>query len=410
MYKILLIFIVYIILVVVGTQIDDELSDEVHTLLNKVKQKNENEAYTYLLGIYASKNDDPITVGLNLLEEYRMREEDDSYSVKGYPEEKKLPLPEGELFCHVREDDCLANLFSMPFDIISLREEYEILIARMKKFHKYDEYHTLTKPLVFDQYPDYKYISNVERLAVLSAIDKHKKGEDNEAIMALMGQFNNLRKMLKLQDELTGKSVYLMNMSDLLDVASVILSKNKKHIEVDVISALTLSEKYSDLVVAREFYLTYSGFMRLDRHPEIFKVGGDFPGWITRVLYKPNMSINAIAPIFDRLDRLSKMRPDEFAYEVESGGDVVTYTFKFRNFVGSRLIEDYPSLDEYVARFMDFDAKLVLFNQIHHFRNSVVGVENPYYEGKFSYVSEGAVCFDGPLENKRKLRCLHIEI
>ncbi len=74
------------------------------------------------------------------------------------------------------------------------------------------------------------------------------------------------------------------------------------------------------------------------------------------------------------------------------------------------LITISPEFDEYVARFSDFDAKLALFNQVHVFNRGLDSMNNPYYGPETPEHSDKKLCFSGPLEDKRSLRCLRVKI
>ncbi|MCW8931253.1 MAG: hypothetical protein OQL19_13555 [Gammaproteobacteria bacterium] len=409
MKKSLLIIIIFFATFIFFSQIDDELSEEAQNLIEKVEQTNDtnvSEAYLYLIGIYANSNDDPIEIGRKQLGEYRKLEEDEKYQLIEYPESEKLLLPKGELFCSTSEDDCLATLFSKEFDIHELRKKHETLISRVNQFHKYSEYKTLTKPIVVEQFPPYQYLSKIERLNVLTAISLYKEGNIEEAVSLLLNKMKQLRKMMALQDNLIGKVVYLMKLSEAIDVVSIILSESGRQIKTDLIPNLSLTEKNFDLVSAREFAMSYYLFKNLDKHPEFFEIEGNLPGWITRIVFKPNMTINGMAPIFTRLDRLSKMTPKEFAAEMTEERNFTVSTSKFRNYVGNILIGISPTYDEYVGRFKDFDLKIHLFNQIYHYGVDDTAVANPYFERESSYLSESSICFKGVLEDDSQIRCL----
>ena len=65
----------------------------------------------------------------------------------------------------------------------------------------------------------------------------------------------------------------------------------------------------------------------------------------------------------------------------------------------------------YIARFFDLDAKIVQFNQVHidglSYDRELV---NPYYGKEVPVVDMGRLCFSGPIEDTRNLRCLAISL
>lgn len=408
MKKVLLLIIPLLAVLFFISQIDDNLSTEANSLIKRVTKAEESDSYLYLNGIYASENDEPKEVGRTILKEYRNQENNNSYEIVNYPESRKIPLPKGELFCSTWEDSCLDILFADDNNIGELLETHKILISRSNKFHEFSEYKTLTKPSVSEQLPPYQYILRAERLKVLNAILVYKKGNPEESIAALLNQFSDMRKSLALQDNLIGKLVFLMKLSDVIDISSVILSES--NLKVGKIHSLSHDERDFDMVSARELAMSYYAFKELDRHPEIFQMGGNFPGLITRMVFKPNMTINAVVPIYLRLERLALLSPPEFVQEIENGRDIKISTSIARNYVGSTLASISPDFDEYVARFMDFDAKIVLFNHRYNLQQDFSTAENPYYENEAPKISEDKVCFRGPLVDERSLRCMRTKI
>lgn len=390
------------------TQIDDTLSIKATNLVNKIEVSGNSEAYLYLTGIYAIDDKKPQDIGKYLLNEYQKKEADDSYEVAEYPESKKITLPEGNLFCKTWEENCLKTLFSANYDLEKLLEENSTLIFRSNQFHHFNEYKTLTKPSINEQFPLYQYITKAERIKVLNAISAHNKGRSEEAIEELTNQFLKLRKSLRLQDTLIGKLVFLMQLSELIDVLSIILSKTD--IKVDLIPNLSHSEKDFEMISAREFGMVYYTFMELDKHPDFFQMDDNIPRWMTRIFYKPNMTINAITPIYYRLKRIALLTPDQFAKEIKLGENKAVSSSKLRNYIGDVLIEMSPNFDKYVARFMDFDVKINLFNHVYYYHSDINSTVNPFLNDIVPDVSENKICFQGPFDDKHLLRCLRTKI
>lgn len=405
MKKILLIVIVpsiLLALVLLG-QIDDTLSPEAVELIGQFKEPQESQAYLYLLGIYASKNDDPVEVGKRLFEEYKKQESDDSYELVEYEQSKKISLPSGDLFCKVWEEGCLARLFDSEFDE-KLQATHGLLISRVNAFYDFDEYTTLTKPSIMEPYPHYRYLSAAERLKVLNAIGVYKAGAPEEAILALQNQFKRLRRVLELQDNLVGKLVTLSSLAEIIDVKSAILSAAS--LQTDRLENLTLSEKDLSAAFARELALLYKAFKDVDKHPQFFSTQRKVPSWLTRLVYKLNMTINAVAPRYTRFIHLSKLTPAEFARQVKEEPKQTASVSKLRNYIGFALAETSPEFHFYVAQFKDFEAKVELFNHRYHLQRDLAEASNPYYDNEKPEILEDKACFRGPFEDIKFLRCL----
>lgn len=388
-------------------QIDDDLSIDAVDLVNRLNVDGESRAYLYLTGIFANENDNPEDVGRKILEEQRKLDADASYKVVEYEVSKKIPLPEGGLFCQARNEECISTLFSSKIDMEKIFQENRVLILRSKNFFEFSEYKTLTKPSFNEIFPPYQYIASAEKIKLLEAISIYQHGNPKEAIESLQAQLQKLRKSLELQDNLIGKMVFLAMLADVIDVSSVILSN--EGIKVEHVHGLSPAEKSFHMVAAREFGTSYYTFKNLDRHPEIFEIGGKFPGWVARILFKPNMTINAVTPIYRRFERLVQYSPSEFSAEIEQGNFSLTPTSKMRNYIGATLVAVAPNFDEYVARFHDFEAKIALFNHM-HVEGGSAGIKNPYWPDREPIESNGAICFDGPLKDNRFLRCLRLKL
>lgn len=409
MKKILFILVLIITALMGLAQIDDELSEAAVNLVERVQVGGESDSYLYLSGIFASEKENPTVVGKKLLEELRKREADATYQVVEYEASKKIPLPKGRAFCKAWEAGCLSWLFSSEIDVESLLNDNEVLINRSNKFLEFEEYKTLTKPIISEQIAPYQYISAAERIKVLNAISSYKAGNPEEAIESLLSQFSTLRQSLALQDNLIGKLIFLVQLSEIMDVASIILSQ--EGIKIDRIPSLSPSEKSFYMVVAREFGMSYDTFKSLDKHPNFFEMGTNSPGWIARIVFKPNMTINAIAPTYYRLERLAQLPPSEFSHEIENGNYIRPSTSKIRNYVGEILIGvSSPDFDKHVASFTNFDAKLAIFNQVHSSSSASDGLFNLYDANDVPKEVNGSICFNSPLEDKRNTRCLKVKI
>ncbi len=411
MKKIILIIIFILAALFVLNLFDEELGPEAQALLDRVEYKKESESFIYLLGIVAAPDEDPEELGRSLLEEYRLLEADENYPVAEYPYSQRLPLPESGLFCSASDEGCLKTLFTEEFDIDALEAEHRVLIERVRKIQASGEFNTMTMPSMNEPIPEYDYISRATRLAVLRAISIYKEGRTDEALRLLFNRLALVRQNLALQDTIVGKLIYAFKVSEILDVASVILDREQGVSGVDKIPPLSLSEKGFGKASAREFMSLYHVILDVDKHTEQKGAKRMFMGLFKRLIYKPNMTANAVVPVYSRVEKLSEMSPKEFAEEVENGEKPDISTSMLRNYVGHVMLEvGGPNWDEYVQRLMDLDTKIELFNYIHYFRFAADKVSNPYHEDEYSYRQGKAVCFRAPLKAEESFRCLQIKL
>lgn len=409
MKKILFTLVIAVSLLVILAQRDDALSEEAKNLINRIDANGSSESYLHLYGIFAEKSENPVSIGKHLLEEYRKVDIDELYEINDYPDSKKITLPEGVEFCRSWEEGCFEQMFSASVNVNSLLAEHKVLVSRSDKFLEFDEYTTLSKPTILERFPPYHYFSAAERIKVIQAISIYRNGDVQKAIDLLLAQFSNLRRSLALQDNLVGKLIFLMKLSEVMDVLSVILSN--EDINIGMIPNLNEVEKDFYMIAAREFSVPYYTFKNLDKHPEFFEKDGDFPKWVSRILFKPNMTVNAKTPIYSGLEKSAQLSPSEFAKKVEKNETFHPSTSKIRNYLGDKLISiSPPDFDVFVARFFDFETKIALFNQFHHFKYDLKAMKNPYYGSEIPEKSGSKFCFSGPIEDERSLRCLRVEL
>jgi hypothetical protein len=392
--------------IVLASQADANLSPKAKEFIGRLDEQGDSQAYLFLSGFYAHANDSPVDVGRALWEASREREAGKVSEAAFYDEAKKIPLPGGEWFCPTWEEGCLEHLFSESFDIGEIHREHKVLMERLTVFHRFKEYKTLAKPNLIEVYPPFSYIAAGERIRVLTAISAYKAGDASAAINSLVKQLAEIRRSLTLQDNLIGKMVFLMKFSEVVDVLSIMHLQSGQ--PATLIPMLTTEEKDFTQVIAREFGMSYYGLLELDRHPGFFQEDGSMPGWVVRVLYKPNMSINAIEPLYSEAEYLMQLTPAEFAGYLEERDRYIPSTSKIRNYAGSALLSTLPNFDPYIARFKGLDAKLILFNQRYHHLADLRLVKNPFYPDESPQISVSEACFRGPLEDVRYLRCVRI--
>ena len=409
MKKILLILTFVVLLtslLFVFTQKDDDLNEAVTDLIGLIDTGADSRSFLYLYGIYAHETEDPVALGKKRLTEFEKAEADSDYVQVAYDQSRKLALPEGEYFCPIWEEGCLNTLFSSNTQATQLLEQHRVLISRVNTFLGFNEYTILTKPSHVEELPPYEYVSAAERIKVLNAIEVYKKGEPEQAVKLLQAQFLQLRKALMLPGSLVGKFVILMKLNEIINVYSVILFQES--MTTEKLPLLTLAEKDFGMAAAREFALMYKLYKELDKQANFFKGDGNVPAWLVRAVYKPNMSLNAISPVYQRLESLARLSLSDFAKEVDV--PLTISNSKLRNMYGASLSRYVPNYDKYVGRLMDFDAKLMLFNHTFASGEPATSFVNPYYEKGFAIEKGKRVCFAGPLDDTRHIRCLRLKI
>lgn len=401
-------------------QIDDELDPEAKTMLDSLQYGGESQAYFYLLGIDAASNKDPIEVGKVLYAsikeaEVKYFDEGQEYEYEGLDDKKDLPLPGGEAFCQLNAEECIGYLLGGEYDIREILNKYAVLKERYSQLIKLDDYKSLSRPVLMMRFPSYQYIARGNRLSQLQALLMMRESDIDSSVNTLIQNISDLRKQLERADDLIGKMIYLSQISDSLDVLSVIC-EHEKYTLTQHISPLTLDERKLDTVMNRELVFGYNIVSKHWNDPEFLGLGKLTPDWIVRIFFKVNMTMNAIYPLYKDAIYRSNLDQKEFALAVEAGEMKALKTSYVRNIAGSIMNDMAVSFDRYIDRLFALNAKIYLFNQTGGVRSlsSVVGnINNPYYSDKGkAYLSDDmkSVCAEGPFEDNEKYRCLRVKI
>ncbi|UTA48742.1 hypothetical protein L1F30_04160 [Simiduia sp. 21SJ11W-1] len=376
--------------------------------MSSLNPAGESEVYLFLLGMNAAAAADPVEAGRWALAESRKRDRDADYDIQPFPAGVNLPMPDFTAFCATYTGDCIKSLITSSDKGAALLQGYDVLLGRFEKFLSYDEYITLAKPLANEVFPPYQYLMAANRLALINALTTAKAGRVEQSTHALGTFIEKLHRHLALQDNLIGRMVFVAMLSDAIDVYSAVLQESERN--TVMLDPLGEQAKRFHPVVAREFALVHNLAQEMDGHPELLQSGGNMPGFVSRWLFKPNMTLNALIPIYARMERLALLSPEGFAKVMETGVVPQPETSSWLNYLGHKLLQDGPEFDEYIARVHDLDVKISLFNQVHSLHRDVDELINPYSPKAASPASyqDGQVCMPGPLPDKRGLRCLWV--
>jgi len=393
-------------------QEDDPLLPEIGHFMELIPQGSESQAYLFLMGAKAGMGEDPIEYGRTVYHQYMANKEMpdektmDDYQIK-YPKDDML-------FCRGWKDSCLKNIFEYSKSAQNIISEYSKYRPMFKQFTQFDDYITMTQPDIAEPFPNFQFVSIASRLILLESIQQFRSGNVDQAINELMGNLKDLKRFYEQQDNLIGKMVAVVLMSEHLDFITILSTKSGKN--PPYIPPLNFDSRGLDRVFAREFAMGFYLFTSLDKQPRFFSDDGNLPGWFVRLFYKPNMTINADFPIYKQYSDDSKLGHQLFS-TIDFKADMhQTEQSWVRNSAGIALNRvSHPDFYEYIGRVLDLEAKFLLYDQ---YRKSVETdvrlskVLNPYYDGEFDRFQDdpGKLCLDGPIEDKRNLRCLTYDL
>ncbi|MBL1320289.1 MAG: hypothetical protein COA63_004415 [Methylophaga sp.] len=425
--KILIGIILFGVVAVLLLQIDDELNPEVASFLEQAKPAESSDAYLYLLGIVAAEGEDPLVVGKQLFASMQQAEEqynfsDESFEFEDYPKNKKLTLPEGELFCnHLLESgSCWQTVFENKPARDQALKTYVVLTQRYQTFISMTDYHTLSKPLVVEFFPPLNYLFKANRLIILDAVNRQDTSDKAQAI--LKHNIVALRHHLEIADNPISKIMFTAMISENLDALSLLTHLGRYRLNTNI-ALLSLDERDFSRAISREFMMHNDLYINLYKNPEIFAVvgqekSGNVPGWLVQTLYKANMSINESHDFFNEAIARSRLEQSEFAaMNLAKDSSTRSKIDYIRNPMGS-ILNDVasPNFDSYIASLFDLNAKIAIFNQTMNkveLPSDLSYIQNPYYEkgGTAFYSEDGKrICLTGPLDDDKNQRCLRVKL
>ena len=421
--SIFLAILLFIISAILLLQIDDDLDPQAQSMYEQTMAHKQSEAYLYLLGIEAAADEKPEVVGKSLMASVREAEKkyfahphaNQGFEYDGYPSDKKLPLPELSS-CKAEVNNCeyVDKLLAYQFDLEALPEEQKVLLKRYKKIIVMRDFHTLSLPHIYTVFPPFQYVMKGNSLASLEALAIAKSGNIKKAKKLLRDDILALRVHLQQADTLIGKMIYASAISKTLDVLSVLIHKYNSPAE-DTIQAFTSEEKSLVKAMNYEYGFNHNLMKSLDKAPNLFHENGNLPGWVSRLLFKPNMTMNTIFSSMKQVGKDSLLTSKAFALKVTNDKPISKKTSYLRNYTGTVLGQIVgPDFNQYIERVFYLDAKIHLFNKTSSkikLPTTMSHIINPFDTNKTAYYSEDnkAICIDGPLPFKRKEdRCLRI--
>ncbi len=415
------IFIVVVIilslLLAVGMKIDDDLDPEVSKFVSSLdSQSDENAGYFYLMGISAPADKSPSVVGRQHYEKISDLTQSEQFNNIIELEGEVLALSESELFCNVLSKGCFEKIFYTKENLQTLVDEHIVLRERWKRYIDINDFETITSPSMFEVFPRYQYVTRANRVLVIESINDLRENKLAPAQDRIVTNIRHLRRQLVLQDNLIGKLTIAQLLSEQLNVLFLIARQNKRS-QPPKIELLTNSEKSLRKIIIRELAMFLETFRGVGNHPELWREEKSLPAWLGKYIFKPNMSINGVFPIYRRAAEYADLSPIAFEKAMSTGSYVEPKGSLVRNFIGTELMQFATSnFDGYIGELNDLNAKIQLFNALvdQEITEEILqGVKSPYYEenrpATFSKNGE-RVCVEGPLRDDKNMRCLKVKI
>ncbi|MGF1692484.1 hypothetical protein [Photobacterium kagoshimensis] len=334
----------------VSLQIDDKIEPAVFSFLEISESAKDNEAYFYLMGIFSDEGTPPELLGRGIYAKFI--ENNESYHYENdILFTNGLPLPDVGNICDLTKDQCIGSIVDNKKKLTDNIDEHAILISRYSHFMAYQEYKTVTQPSAYEPVPPYKYLVQANRLVLINAVlDGSIVGVDN-----VLTNISVVRRRLIDADTIIGKMIYLKILEENIDVLAFLKERLKISKPLNVVN---LSKKERSLYsqISREFRLVYDDFKSLVNRKDIFSSHVETPLWVSRMIYKPNMTINSQFLIYKILAERSRLNVSEFTNEEYN---VLQSKSWLRNPVGTILVDiAVPNYGEYSKRIFHVDGKI----------------------------------------------------
>ncbi len=430
--KLAILLITFLVLLGTLVLIDDDLdpapAEWVSLAMENVGR--ESDAFYFLFGIMAQESEEPIVVGKHLFGNYRKQEEKLTvpyrpFQFNGYPVNKQLRLPQGDLYCRLAKDSCFNRLVGAVDLISNELEKHSVLLKRYQEFLSFDDFRTLTKPTLYEALPRYEYLEKGNRLNGFLVIKNLSNGQEQAAVDILYADIVRVRQLLRKADTFLAKMVSASMLVNDLDLLANLYAGGSIE-NASRLPELTMDERSLYRPILREFGMDVNLYKDIDANPEVFREGGKSPPWIVRALFKPNMTINSAFSDYDAVYRLSLKSPSEFRKEI-AAQNVFPETetlFNIRNFMGTLVIRaGRRDLTKHIISMHDLDCKIRLINfalssdnehwsQKGYFDGTAPAIRNPYNQEQTAYIDKEArkLCFSGPDKRRKDNRCINIKI
>ncbi|WP_125932139.1 hypothetical protein [Thiosocius teredinicola] len=410
--KIVFFLLICIALAIVLLQIDDPLEPEVATLIQMAEPQTSSQAYLYLLGLHAPPAQDPLELGKQRLASTLRAGSVDPLSPHDSDPSEILAIPEGELFCRTSDDGCQAKLFGATDEFATVIESNKTLLDRYRAFLALNDFATLQKAGLDDELPiAYRHLKHGHRLLMLNTILTARNGQAEQAGAELHDTIDALRRKLETADTLLSKMIFTTLVSESLDTLSVLVRQSAT--TTAQLAPLSPAEKSLKKPIAHELRGMHSFYSELDQGSDDPTLPAQWPHWVRRMFFKPNMSSNAGFIYYRDALTLVDVPPVDFAAKVRGTTFEEPPRAWLRNYGGSILAGIAgPAMNRYVESIFDLDAKIALFNAsiTDPSMTSIVGrLPNPYFTtGEFAYLSDSgnAVCFASASKNADAPVCL----
>ncbi|OOZ39024.1 hypothetical protein BOW53_13340 [Solemya pervernicosa gill symbiont] len=272
---------------------------------------------------------------------------------------------------------------------------------------KLSDYATLTLQYHDLAVPNYRYLFVGSRLKLLRAMQTIDEVGVDRVLDDLLVDIEQLTRQVETSDDYIHQMVMCRLVAVNLDLIATLINK------YSVVSNARLTQlDFGEMGMSRPLIsklpMIHEATKLLDGNPELFDYDGYIPGWMIRLIYKPNMTTNMVTEQYwPKYIQLSKLSASEFASK-HAAYTTFHMNGSIRNVFGTMFLL-MVGTDEYqkiMGRVHDLNSKLLLINYL--LSGKSLPLNNPYGAGYSVIQNDKKVCFEGPLTDEHGIRCIDV--
>lgn len=385
-----------------------------------------NNGFIYLLGFDAPKGEDPYTIGKNRLTQYRGWVKNPT--IMTAPVFKGVNSIRAPLWFDGSDEALIARAKDLPYVIAANPNLY----SRYLSFLQFTEFDTL---IHFDAQTTEDLSEGLilgNRFLRADVLSKALTGYASHAATLLIDDINAWRNQLQLADSISHKLLAARILTKDFSLMVMLAQKNAWSPDTLtlLINALTpLSPQQISLerpLLHAEFSKVGYALLDAPQKPEIINAS-QHSIWPLAVNYKPNMSVNFLYKQYAAIARENNLPPRQLFIALQQKNVLETeipLNAWIKNSIGIAAVQNLTTIDfiSYTARLWDVDVNRLLTRlvleatQQHITTQDALSdlVQQPIYRGIWDnkpphYSADKThLCYDGPLDDKKMLRCVDI--
>lgn len=323
-----------------------------------------NNGYFTAMGFFAAVDEDAHAVGRSRVQAYELSRSRNSLagelSYIDYPQSKRLAVgTELDSLCKVEKRACLSTFSEQADTIQALEHRHQLLLTRYVALRSFESFSTTATSSLHEPMMPVKLLSSLQRLNNATLALEFTNGSRLRAVEELAADIRFQRHWLAESDsvvmkilstEMLARDLHLF--SEFLDSPAFVY-RHLPSLDLEL-TDMTAAERSLSGAIHREFRAMAEIALSTPTSRS-FGLDVDLPRWMTRMLYKPNATLNRVWFDFSHFHSLSEQPLDQLKQhwedELPAKSSLVEYVL---NPIGSVLSEvSAPDFRPYIARLSD---------------------------------------------------------